>query len=195
MKAVLLTAVALLLVSCGGGSKIITTDRKISEIQKLAMFEPIAVMIDGSGKRDTVLDAMTRLHMTKVIDKIFPMSVAIYDLDLNEDVKPALTLAFYVILSDMNDGRKDRIRQYLPMILSMMEEGEIDYVLAVSQVGHTGHKQDQEAHSQSYAAIFDRQKKNIAYYGFSGFERIEPTLEITTEHQFTTLFKSFFETK
>src|SRR5688572_1919179 len=120
MKSVLLITLTLLLTSCGGGSKTIKTDRKVSEIQKLAMYEPIAVMVDGNDKRDTVLDAVTRLHMTKVIDKIFPMSVAIYDLDVPEEKKPTMTAMLFMILADMNDGRKDRVKNLVSVIISLM---------------------------------------------------------------------------
>lgn len=195
MKSVLLITLTLLLISCGGGSKIVKTDRKVSEIKKLAMFEPIAVVLNKSGGTDSLLNEVTKLHVTKVVDKLFPMSVEIYDLDVPSDMKPTLTVAFYMILTDMSNDRKDRIEKYLPGIISLMEKGGIDYVLAVSQIGDTGHNKDQPANSQSFAAIFDREKKNIAYYGFSGSDPLEPTEETTTEYQFSKVLKGLFETK
>jgi hypothetical protein len=191
----------------GKGKEIIVSDRKASEIDTIALVEPISLILGTTKERDAGLEVISRQNLVKGIDELFPLRIAIFDLDIDPEYLSLDKKVIFEIMKDYDDNKVKEADSLVNYIISTMEASHVNYILSVAQLGNSPRGETDfatpkistefgksfESWSIIYCIIFDRQKKNVAFFGKSHFDHSEPCVKKNTDEQLMKLFKKYFK--
>lgn len=191
----------------GKSKEIIVSDRKPSDIDTIAIFKPVTFINGREQTIDSTLSLVAQHNLAKAVDEIFPQRIAIFDFDVDSEYQEHNNKVLFTIADDIHNNKAEHAEPFIAGIIKSMEHLHLNYSLAIVQIGSSPQADTTRAtpmlstefgksfksFSYIYCIIFDREKKNIAFFGSSRYDHSEPCVKKNTDEQLTKIFKKYFK--
>jgi len=192
------------LINCYGQN----SERLSTDIDTIGLFKPITLINGLNQQEDTSLELIAQQNLIKGIDEVLPPRITIFDLDVDSEYQEHFWKVLFTIAYDLEHKKREHAEPLISEVIAIMEHLHIDYALALVHKGSSPNAETDRAtpkastefgksfysFSYIYCVIFDREKKNIAFFNKGKFDHSEQCVKKNTDQQLTKIFKKYFKT-
>lgn len=169
-----------------------TGDTRPDEIDSIALIEPMVMVMNADGSRDTSETDTTRKILLSAVREAIPEQITLGAFPATPAVQHDLNEAMYHLLDGLVDGKTAQRTEILAELSAILQRERVRFGLGILHFGRSVPR-GQDRWSNMRCVIVDSQNRDVVVFGWSLVHGHAPSEEQVVRYQLSRTFKKYFK--